>query len=102
MIVNDGGTHFGAFGLGGVLAKGFGPEAVAVAAFAFASKADVAAAGDFLPDAPEIGSQFNIWGYPNQSILEGSAEPVSHFLLDCRGEGDGFDFPAETFFGSLG
>src|SRR5207244_2082151 len=93
-------TDSGLIAAESVLTQRFRPEAVAMAVIGLSDKADVAAAGDFLPDAAEIGSQFKIYGYTHQSILESGPEPVRHFLFDGRGERHRFDLPAETFFGS--
>src|SRR5580765_4770355 len=65
-----------------VLAKGFGPEAVAMAASSLADKADVSAAGDFLSDAAQVGSQFDVSRNAEQSVLESRAKPIRQLLFD--------------------
>src|SRR6478736_2817075 len=65
----------------GELAKGFGPEAVAMAAFSLADKADISATRDFLFDAAQVGSQFDVSRNAEQSILESRAKPIRQLLF---------------------
>src|SRR3954469_5601813 len=80
----------------GVLAEGFGPEAVAVAVSDLTGKTDVAAAGDFLPDGSEVGAEFRVAGDPQLLIFKSGAETISQLFFDRIGDRDFLDFVAKA------
>src|SRR5437667_7732623 len=85
-----------------VLAKGFGPKAVAVAVVAIAVEADVAAAGDLLSDAAEVVDESGVARDAEALFFKGGPEAVGHLFLDGCGREDRLDFPAEALLGFLG
>ncbi len=87
---------------GGLLAKGFRPETIAVAVAAFAEEADVAGLGDFFLDAAEVVSELVVGDDAEAAFFEVGAQAERKFLFHRRGEGDGFDFPFEAFRGAFG
>jgi hypothetical protein len=86
----------------GVLAEGERPEAVAVAVVAVADETDVAAQAHFFFDAAQVGAEFVVADETKELVFHVGAEGEGEVFFYGRGEGDGFDFPAETRFGALG
>ena len=97
-VVDDDGTAAGRLP-GGMLAKGFGPETIAVGVVGVTDEADVAGAGNFLFDAAQIGVEFGVGVDAEDAVLKGAAQFEGHGFLDSGVEGDGFDLPAELLFG---
>jgi hypothetical protein len=102
MIVNDHGTHFRSFGLGGVLAKGFGPKAITVTIVVVGEETDVAGRGDEFLHAAEIVAEFGLRIDAELAVFERIAESEREFFFKSSAEMNGLDSAAEAIFGALG
>jgi hypothetical protein len=87
---------------GGVLAKGFGPGAVAVAVVGFADEGEFAAGREFFFEAAEVGAEFIVGGDAEEAVFEIVAEGEGELFFHGVSEIDGLDFPAEAFAGAFG
>jgi hypothetical protein len=99
--LDDDGAGAGA-GTGGVLAKGFGPGAVAVAVLGFADETDFAGRCNFLSESAEVRAELFIGGDAEFAVLEFAAKGEGEFFFAGAGEGDRFDLPAEAVAGAFG
>ena len=100
-------NHHGAdaalVGAEGVLAEGFGPEAVAVAVVAASIEADVPEGIDELFYPPQILGELAVGIDAEAFLLEGSQEAIGQFLFDgCGLKRRWLDLPAELVFPLLG
>jgi hypothetical protein len=73
-----------------------------MAVAALAEKTDVAGFGDFFFDAAKVVGELVVADDAEAAFFEVGAKAEGEFFFDGRGEGDGFDFPIETFGGAFG
>lgn len=87
---------------GGMLAKGFGPGAVAMAVVGIAEEADFAARRELFFEATEIGAEFVVGRDAEVAIFKFMAEGEGELFFDRGRESDRLDFPAEALAGAFG
>src|SRR5215471_14096724 len=73
---------------GGVLTKGLGPGAIAVAIVGIADEGKFAGGSEFFFEAAKIGAEFFVGGNAEAAIFEIVTESESEFFLFWAREGD--------------
>ena len=69
---------------------------------AFASETKVPARRVFFAHAAQIRAEFRVIGDSDTTFFEILTQAEREFFLHCWSEGDGLDFPGETFLGAFG
>jgi hypothetical protein len=87
---------------GGLLAEGFGPEAVAVAVVGVTNKADVAGQSRFFFDGVEVRTEFVVDGDTEFAVFELGSEAEGEALFDGAREVNRLDLVAVTLLGFFG